>query len=57
MIYAGQENDGVGTVDVSRVVEGMRGLLTFAVSRHAALITDLGEGLPFGPARRRSLRL
>ena len=46
MIYAGKENDGVGTVDVSRVVEGMRGLLKIAVSRHAALITDLGEALP-----------
>ena len=46
MIYAGKENDGVGTVDVSRVVEGMRGLLKIAVSRHAALVTDLGEDLP-----------
>jgi two-component system, cell cycle sensor histidine kinase and response regulator CckA len=46
MIYAGKENDGIGTVDVSRVVEGMQGLLKIAVSRHAALITDLGEALP-----------
>ena len=46
MIYAGKENDSVGTVDVSRVVEGMRGLLKVAVSRHATLVTDLGEDLP-----------
>ena len=45
MIYAGKENEGVGSVDVSRVVEGMRGLLKVAVSRHAALIADLGEAL------------
>ena len=55
MIYAGQENDGVETVDVSRVVEGM-GLLR-SQCPDTALITDLGEALPFGPARRRSLRL
>ena len=58
MIYAGKENDGVEPVDVSRVVEGMRGLLKIAVSRHAALVTDLGEDLPaFGPAPRSSARL
>jgi PAS domain S-box-containing protein len=46
MIYAGKEKDGVEIVDVSRVVNGMQGLLKVAISRHATLITDLSEVLP-----------
>jgi CheY-like chemotaxis protein len=46
MVYAGKENDVLERVDVSKVVEGMRGLLKIAVSRHAALVAELGVDLP-----------
>jgi PAS domain S-box-containing protein len=46
MIYAGKENDVQEPVDVSIVVEGMRGLLKIAVSPHATLVTDLSKDLP-----------
>ena len=51
MIYAGKESDVLEPVDVSRAVQGMLGLLKVAVSRHVALITDLGEDLPAVRAR------
>jgi two-component system cell cycle sensor histidine kinase/response regulator CckA len=51
MIYAGKESDVLEPVDVSRAVQGMLGLLKVAVSRHVALITDLGEDLPVVHAR------
>jgi signal transduction histidine kinase len=51
MIYAGEENDVLEPIDVSRAAEGMLGLLKVAVSRHVALITDLGEDLPAVRAR------
>jgi PAS domain S-box-containing protein len=51
MVYAGKESDVLEPVDVSKVVEGMLGLLKVTVSRHAALVTDLGEGLPAVRAR------
>jgi CheY-like chemotaxis protein len=51
MIYAGKERDAVEPVDLSKVVEGMLSLLKVAVSRHAALVTDLGKDLPAVRAR------
>lgn len=45
MIYAGKEDDVLEPVDVSRAVEGMWGLLEIAVSRYAALVTDLSKDL------------
>jgi len=51
MIYAGQEGDALELVDVSNAVQGLLGLLKVTVSRHAALVTDLGENLPPVQAR------
>jgi PAS domain S-box-containing protein len=51
MIYAGRDSDVVEPVDVSKVVEGMLGLLKVAVSRHADLVTNTGKGLPAVRAR------
>jgi len=51
MIYAGQERDVVQAVDASKAVQGMLGLLKVAISRHVALVTDLGEDLPVVWAR------
>jgi nitrogen-specific signal transduction histidine kinase len=51
MIYAGRESDVLEAVDLSKVIEGMLGLLKVAVSRHVALITNLGEHLPVVRAR------
>jgi CheY-like chemotaxis protein/two-component sensor histidine kinase len=51
MIYAGKESDVVEPVDASKAVQGMLGLLKVAVSRHVALVTDLGEDLPAVRAR------
>jgi CheY-like chemotaxis protein/two-component sensor histidine kinase len=51
MIYAGSESDALEPVDVSKLVEGMQGLLAVSVSRHAALVFDLGDGLPAVRAR------
>ena len=51
MIYAGKESDVLEPVDVSKAVQGMLGLLKVAVSRHVALVTDLGEDLPAVRAR------
>ena len=46
MIYAGQENEILELVDVSRIVEDMIDLLKVAVSKHAAVETDLGREIP-----------
>lgn len=51
MIYAGKESDVMEPIDASKVVQGMLGLLKVAVSRHVALATDLGDGLPAVRAR------
>jgi PAS domain S-box-containing protein len=51
MIYAGQETDVLEPVDVSKVVEGMLGLLKVAVSRRANLVTNPGRDLPLVRAR------
>jgi PAS domain S-box-containing protein len=51
MIYAGNESDVAEVVDVSKVVEGMSGLLKLAVSRHATLVINLGDNLPTVRAR------
>ena len=51
MIYAGNESDVAEAVDVSKVAEGMSGLLKLAVSRHATLVTNLGQNLPVVRAR------
>jgi PAS domain S-box-containing protein len=46
MIYAGQENEVLELVDVTRIVEDMIELLQVSVSKHSALETDLGKNLP-----------
>jgi PAS domain S-box-containing protein len=56
MIYAGKEGDVLELTDVSKAVEGMLGLLKVSVSRHATIVTDLGENLPAVNARPAQLR-
>ena len=56
MIYAGKEGDVLELTDVSKAVEGMLGLLKVSVSRHATVVTDLGEKLPAVNARPAQLR-
>jgi C4-dicarboxylate-specific signal transduction histidine kinase len=52
MIYAGKERDVLDELtDVSKVVEGMVGLLKATVSQHATLVTDLDQNLPAVKAR------
>jgi PAS domain S-box-containing protein len=51
MIYGGKESDALELVDVSKVVEGMLGLLKIAVSRRTILVTNLGKDLPAVRAR------
>ena len=46
MIYAGEEKEVVGPVDISQAVEEMIGLLRVSISKNATLDTDLGKGLP-----------
>jgi CheY-like chemotaxis protein len=56
MIYAGKEGDVFELTDVSKAVEGMLGLLKVSVSRHATIVTDLGENLPAVNVRPAQLR-
>jgi CheY-like chemotaxis protein len=51
MIYAGKENDVLEPVDVSKVLEGMVGLLKVAVSPHTDLVASSGKNLPAVRAR------
>ena len=46
MIYAGKESETIGPVDLSRTVAEMVELLKISVSKHAVLVTDLGQDLP-----------
>ena len=46
MIYAGNENEVLGLVDLSRIVDEMLASLAVSVSKHARLETDLGKDLP-----------
>jgi signal transduction histidine kinase len=46
MIYAGTESQTLATVNVSKVVEEMMGLLRVSVSKHASIETDLAADLP-----------
>jgi two-component system, cell cycle sensor histidine kinase and response regulator CckA len=46
MIYGGKESDSLELVDVSKIIEGMLGLLKIAVSRRTALVTNLSKDLP-----------
>jgi two-component system, cell cycle sensor histidine kinase and response regulator CckA len=46
MIYSGQERGNLETVDLSRLVEEMLGLLKVSISKHATLNIDLCEHLP-----------
>jgi PAS domain S-box-containing protein len=46
MIYAGKENDVLEPVVISKVVDGMRGLLKIAVSKYTVLVTNLVEARP-----------
>jgi PAS domain S-box-containing protein len=46
MIYSGQDQADLGSVDLSRLVEEMLELLKVSISKHALLKIDLPEGLP-----------
>jgi PAS domain S-box-containing protein len=46
MIYAGKESEVFESVEVSRAVEQILGLVKVSVSKHAVLETDLGRDLP-----------
>jgi two-component system cell cycle sensor histidine kinase/response regulator CckA len=46
MIYAGEEKEVLGPVDISQAVEEMKELLRVSVSKNTTLETDLGKGLP-----------
>jgi two-component system, cell cycle sensor histidine kinase and response regulator CckA len=46
MIYAGEEKEVLGPVDISQAVEEMIELLRVSISKNATLDTDLGKGLP-----------
>ena len=46
MIYAGNESEVLGLVDLSRIVDEMLALLAVSVSKHARLETDLGKDRP-----------
>jgi PAS domain S-box-containing protein len=46
MIYAGKESETNGPLDLSRTVAEMVDLLKVSVSKHAVLVTDLGQDLP-----------
>jgi PAS domain S-box-containing protein len=46
MIYSGQDQADLGSVDLSRLVEEMLELLKVSISKHAVLKTDLRNGLP-----------
>jgi signal transduction histidine kinase/CheY-like chemotaxis protein/streptogramin lyase len=46
MIYAGKESEALGLVDVSQTVAEMLELIKVSVSKHAKLVTDLGEDFP-----------
>ena len=56
MIYAGTESDVLEFIDISKTVEEMSGLLRSAISKRAALVTDLSEDLPAVKARTAQLR-
>jgi PAS domain S-box-containing protein len=46
MIYSGQDQADLGSVDLSRLVEEMLELLKVSISKHAILRTDLRSALP-----------
>ena len=46
MIYSGQDQADLGSVDLSRLVEEMLELLKVSISKHAVLKTDLRSNLP-----------
>ena len=46
MIYSGQDQADLGSVDLSRLVEEMLELLKVSISKHAVLKTDLRQSLP-----------
>jgi two-component system, cell cycle sensor histidine kinase and response regulator CckA len=46
MIYAGNDEEVLGPVDISETVEEMIGLLRVSAPKNATLETDLGKGLP-----------
>jgi PAS domain S-box-containing protein len=56
MIYAGKESAVFGPVDVSQVVKEMLELLKVSVSKHAAIESDLAQGLPAIQANAGQLR-
>ena len=56
MIYAGTESDVLEFIDISQTVEEMYSLLKSAISKRAALVTDLSEHLPAVKARTAQLR-
>src|SRR5262249_54483412 len=56
MIYAGKESEVVERVDLSKIVKEMLALLKVSVSKHAAVIADLGDDLPAISASAAQLR-
>jgi len=56
MIYAGQENDVLEFIDISKTVQEMYGLLKSAISKRAVLVTHLSERLPAVNARTAQIR-
>ena len=56
MIYAGKESETIGPVDLSRIVAEMVELLKVSVSKHAVLVTDLGQDLPMLEANAAQIR-
>jgi PAS domain S-box-containing protein len=56
MIYAGRESETIGLIDLSRTVAEMVELLKISVSKHAVLVTDLGEDLPAVQANAAQIR-
>jgi nitrogen-specific signal transduction histidine kinase/CheY-like chemotaxis protein len=56
MIYAGEEKEIVGLVDVSQIIKEMLKLLNVSVSKHAVVKTDLGKDLPAVRANAAQLR-
>jgi PAS domain S-box-containing protein len=56
MIYAGKESDVPEFIDISKTVEEMYGLLKSAISKRAALVTDLSDHLPAVKAHTAQLR-
>jgi CheY-like chemotaxis protein len=56
MIFGGEENAAVETVNVSLLIREMIELLKVSISKHAIMVAELGEDLPFVQANPAQLR-